>query len=72
MKVLAFYFLMLVFGTFAGVGWFNNRRIPSEMEVALRYTLLTLFTLFLLFILFKVLYTAYIVACIYAYMPILL
>ena len=28
MKVLAFYFLMLVFGTFAGVGWFNNRRIP--------------------------------------------
>ena len=67
MKVLAFYFLMLVFGTFAGVGWFNNRKIPSVMDVALRYTLFTLFTLFLLFyyVLFKVLHTASTVACMY-------
>ena len=27
----------------------NNTKIPSEMEVAPRYTLLTLFTLFILF-----------------------
>ena len=39
-------------------------KIPSEMEVALRYTLLTLFTLF---ILFKLLYTAETVACIQVY-----
>ena len=34
-------------------------KIPSEMEVAPRYTLSTLFTLFTLSILFEVLYTAY-------------
>ena len=34
-------------------------KIPSEMEVAPRYTLSILFTLFTLSILFEVLYTAY-------------
>ena len=34
---------------------FIDNKIPSKMEVALRYTLLTLFTLS---ILFKLLYTA--------------
>ena len=33
-------------------------KIPSEMEVALHYTLLTLFSLFTLVILFKLLFTA--------------
>ena len=42
------------------------KKIPSEMDVAPRYTLLALFTLitlFMLFILFKLLYTALTVAC---------
>ena len=34
------------------------QKIPSEMEVAPRFSLLKLFTLLTLFILFKLLYTA--------------
>ena len=47
----------------------EHQRIPSEMEVVLRYTLPTLLTLFTLFILFKPLYTAQTLANI-IYMPI--
>ena len=45
---------MSYYGTVEGF----REKIPSEMEVALRYTLLTLLTLFTLFILLKLLYTA--------------
>ena len=34
----------------------KTKKLPSQMEVAPRYTLLTLFTLFSLFVLFKLLY----------------
>ena len=38
-------------------------KIPSEMEVALRYKLLTLLTLFNVYILLKLFYTAKLEAC---------
>ena len=41
--------------------------IPSEMEVAPHYTLLTLMKLFTLFILLKLLYTATTLACMPVY-----
>ena len=44
-------------------GLFISEEIPSEMEIAPRYTLLTLFVLFLLI---KLMYTAKTVACLYA------
>ena len=49
-----------------GVGLIESRKIPSEMEVAPCYSLLTLFTLLTLLtliILFKLLNTAETVAC---------
>ena len=42
----------------------DSLELPSKMDVALQYQLLTLFTLFTLNILFKLLYTASTVACI--------
>ena len=48
----------------------SKLEIPSGMEVAPRYTLLTLtlFTLFALFIQFKLLYTAETIACFSIYL----
>ena len=45
----------------------KKRKIPSEMEVAPHYTLLTLLTLFVLSILFQLLYTALTIACMPVY-----